>query len=147
MQDSTDFRLTEVGVYSTCCTKKNFKYQMHMSMSVLGIATCPNIAAFLGDFRYYGQPIMTITHWAQETHKTSTSYDMTHYIYSGVQLLKKKGWTKWGTPDTRLYETSIETAIVDHFIQKGNTVLSVPAPLHPCILHVRLISKINCVQV
>ena len=32
-------------------------------------------------------------------------------------VLKMKWGTKWG-PDTRLYETSIETSRMDHFIQK-----------------------------
>src|SRR6218665_3218006 len=44
--------------------------------------------------------------------------------------------TKWGTSGTQLYETSIETPIMDHFIQISKKAPSpfVPAPLHPCLL-------------
>src|SRR6218665_1168375 len=34
-------------------------------------------------------------------------------------VLKMRCGTKWGTPNTRLNETPIETATMNHFIQKG----------------------------
>ena len=39
--------------------------------------------------------------------------------------------TKWvGTPDTLLYETSIETAVMDHFITKLRRRRTPPSPSH-----------------
>jgi len=57
-------------------------------------------------------------------------------------VYKRDGGRSGGTPDTQLYETSIETAIMDHFIQKRGHRLSVPP--HYTLAKHQLMVMSNC---
>jgi len=73
---------------------------------------------------------MLSKHKIIQTHPTAISRLNSRSIDSkGCRPNKRSGGTKWGTSNTRLYETSMDTATMDHFIQKSKVTPS-PSPPH-----------------